>query len=70
MDFSDSAATLTYAVVFVAVVWNLVGFAVIYAMYNPPEQFQPEGLRILAMNDWPFDAQKPPKVFGAYLVSG
>ncbi|KAH7698829.1 hypothetical protein AAVH_34072, partial [Aphelenchoides avenae] len=37
-------------------------------MFHPPSDFQPKGLRILKMNNWPLDPGVEPTVFGSYLT--
>ncbi|KAH7700529.1 hypothetical protein AAVH_32350, partial [Aphelenchoides avenae] len=63
-----SQKKLSLIVAVVSLLWNVIGFMVIYAMFNPSSEFQPEGLRILKMNDWPLDNGVELTVFGAHLT--
>lgn len=55
-----------------AIIWNVVAFAVIYAVLKPQPEFQEMRLKMLRMNRWPMPngtTAENSAVFGAHLVS-
>lgn len=53
-----------------AIGWNFVALCVILAMFWPSASFQPQGLRVLELNQWPTGNMTAANsaIFGAHLV--